>query len=240
MLVLMGPITLPEFFTALSKCIPPPGWSTLGNSTFSATRWPSNFNPVLAVANSAGADSTCLLFLLAQLIAHKDRHPSPSSLISLHVDHGLQATSSHMAAQAASNAMSLGVQHYTIQIPWGKSLFPPRPPLGAALENRAREARYHAIFNGMSQAGAPVVAFGHHADDQVETALMRLAKGSTEIGAAGMRRCRRWGMGSGNSEHSLGWVGHRGMDRFIVRPLLDFSKVVGCTTSLNGVDLQAG
>ncbi|KAL4077258.1 PP-loop family-domain-containing protein [Scleroderma yunnanense] len=202
----MGPITLTEFFIAFSKCIPPSGWSKL------------------AVANSAGPDSTCLLFLLAQLIADKNRPSLPCSLVSLHVDHSLQAASSHMALQAAANAISLGIQHHTLRIPWGKAPFPPRPLPGTALENHAREARYHIIFNGMSQAGVPVVAFGHHADDQVETALMRLAKGSTEIGAAGMRRCRRWGMGSGNSEHALGWVGHRGMDRFIVRPLLDFPK----------------
>lgn len=130
-----------------------------------------------------------------------------------------------MEAQAAANAKSLGIEHHSLYIPWGKPPFPPRPS-PAALERHAREARYHTIFNAMSQIGARVVAFGHHADDQVETALMRLAKGSTEIGAAGMRRCRRWGMGSGNSEHALGWVGHRGMDRFIIRPLLDFSKAV--------------
>ncbi|KAG6335031.1 hypothetical protein ID866_4057 [Astraeus odoratus] len=130
-----------------------------------------------------------------------------------------------MAAQAAANATAMGMQHRSLEIPWGEAPFPHKPLSSTAFERHAREARYHVLFHGMTQAGATAVAFGHHADDQVETSLMRLAKGSTEIGAAGMRRCRRWGMGSGSSEDGLGWVGHRGLDRFIVRPLLDFSKV---------------
>ncbi|KAI6045581.1 hypothetical protein EDC04DRAFT_2865124 [Pisolithus marmoratus] len=172
---------------------------------------------VIAVANSGGPDSTCLLFLLSRL-------RPPVSLVSLHVDHGLQPASADMANRATANAASMGIPHHTLQIPWGRPPFPHRPVPGTPFENIARQARYHVLFHGMTHSSASILALGHHADDQVETSLMRLARGSTLVGAAGMRRHRRWGMGSGNSTDDLAWVGHPGMSRFIIRPLLDFSK----------------
>lgn len=130
-----------------------------------------------------------------------------------------------MAAQSTANAKAMGIEHLTLDIPWDTSPFPPKPVAGQPVERVAREARYHVIFDAMMRTGARSVAFGHHADDQVETSLMRLAKGTTELGAGGMRRHRRWGMGTGDVEDGLGWVGHHGLNRFIVRPLLDVRKV---------------
>ncbi|KIK94290.1 hypothetical protein PAXRUDRAFT_828154 [Paxillus rubicundulus Ve08.2h10] len=208
----LSPILLGEFLAALTRCAPPSGWPTQSK---------------IAVANSGGPDSTCLLFLLAKLVSHPESRTNhrqlPQSVISLHVDHKLQEASTNMAARSSANAASLGVEHHTSGIPWGVAPFPPKPANGA-FEKIAREARYQLIFDAMTSTGATIVAFGHHADDQLETSLMRLARGSTKLGAAGMRRCRRWGMGSGNSEGTLGWVGHRGLNRFIVRPLLHFQK----------------
>ncbi|KIJ69142.1 hypothetical protein HYDPIDRAFT_105710 [Hydnomerulius pinastri MD-312] len=141
-----------------------------------------------------------------------------------------------MAARATANAASLGVDHHTLEIPWGVTPFPSRPTDGA-FEKLAREARYQLIFDAMTRTGATTVAFGHHVDDQVETSLMRLARGSTDTGAAGMRRCRRWGMGFGDSEGALGWAGHRGLNRFIIRPLLGFGKDrILATCEANGLD----
>lgn len=177
----------------------------------------SSSSYVVAVANSGGPDSTCLLFLLSRL-------RPPTSLVSLHVDHGLQPASVDMAHRAAANATSMGITHHTLHIPWGCPPFPCRPVPGTPFENIARQVRYHVLLRGMTHSGASILALGHHADDQVETSLMRLARGSTLVGAAGMRRRRRWGMGSGNSIDDLTWVGHPGMSHFIVRPLLDFSK----------------
>jgi tRNA(Ile)-lysidine synthase TilS/MesJ len=130
-----------------------------------------------------------------------------------------------MAKQCSKNASSLKVEHLTVPIPWSEPPFPPRPADDSAFEGIAREARFHVLFNAMTRMDAKTLAFGHHADDQVETSLMRLSKRTTEIGAGGMRPCRRWGMGLKTGKDKLGWAGHEGMHRWIVRPLLEVSKV---------------
>lgn len=222
------PIRLNEFLAAIAKSAPPRGWlrhPKIGEQP-SSIRDSLTATASPAVANSGGPDSTCLLFLLSEAKKMPGlRQPLPFSVVSVHVNHNLQRASSAMATRAASTASLLGCEHLVLDIPWGESPFPARPHPDVPFEKFAREARYHVIFNAMTTSGATTVAFGHHADDQVETSLIRLSKGSTNIGAAGMRRCRRWGMGSGSSEDALGWVGQHGMTRFIIRPLLDFSKV---------------
>lgn len=76
----------------------------------------------------------------------------------------------------------------------------------------------------MDETGSYAIAFAHHADDQVETAVMRLAHGSSPLGAIGMRPVRRLGMGE-REDNPLTWAGVKGMNRYIVRPLLPVSKV---------------
>ncbi|KAG1756314.1 PP-loop family-domain-containing protein [Suillus paluster] len=209
-----APILFNEFFQMFMRCMPPNGWPV---------------NSKIAVGNSGGPDSTCLLFLLNMLLTDlrskaMARQSIPTSVVSLSVNHNLQETSQLMAARSASNAEAMGVEHLTLDIPWGTPPFSAKPVAGQPVEQVAREARYHVVFNGMTHTGAHSVAFGHHADDQVETSLMRLARGTTELGAGGMRRCRRWGMGTGDVEGGLGWVGHHGLNRWIVRPLLEVRK----------------
>lgn len=84
----------------------------------------------------------------------------------------------------------------------------------------------------MMSHNTSVIAFGHHLDDQVETAVMRSLRGSSETGLAGMRPCRRWGMGFADSFEAgegettgLGWAGQHGLNHWIVRPLLQATKV---------------
>ncbi|KII89083.1 hypothetical protein PLICRDRAFT_40724 [Plicaturopsis crispa FD-325 SS-3] len=203
----ISPITQGEFLKAFAKCIPP---GSLGTK--------------LAVANSGGPDSTCLLFLTHRMLSDRKRDDPPRSVISLTVDHSLQSSSASMAAQCQKMAGTLGIQHLTAAIPWGEAPLPPRPSGSVPFEGIAREARYSVLFKGMERFGASSIAFGHHADDQVETSLMRLARGTTELGAGGMRRIRRWGMGTGRGPEDLGWTGYAGMNKWILRPMLSFSK----------------
>jgi tRNA(Ile)-lysidine synthase TilS/MesJ len=74
----------------------------------------------------------------------------------------------------------------------------------------------------MTRLEARMLAAGHHLDDQVETALMRLGMKSSLLGASGMKYVRRWGMG--DTVDGLDWAGYEGMRRFIVRPFLGVGK----------------
>ncbi|TFK54674.1 hypothetical protein OE88DRAFT_1623776 [Heliocybe sulcata] len=203
------PISKFEFRLLFAKCAPPQGWSEK-----------------LAVANSGGPDSTCLLFLLKRLVEDKAGTGLPTSVVSLTIDHGLQESSSAMADHCSRTSASLGVEHVTRKISWSQPPFPSKPI--RSFEKTARDARYHLLFDAMTEVECKTIAFGHHADDQIETALLRMAKGTTEFGAAGMRPCRRWGMGFGDREGSLGWAGIKGMRRWIVRPLLTSRILATC------------
>ena len=123
------------------------------------------------VAVSGGPDSLALLDLL-QLTA--DRHRRP--LVVGHVDHGISAVSAEVAEQVAKAAAERGVPMRSVRLELGS----------AASESRARVARRAALVEMAEQAGAQVILLAHHADDQAETVLLRLLRGSGPAGLAGM------------------------------------------------------
>ncbi|KAJ7685620.1 PP-loop family-domain-containing protein [Mycena polygramma] len=208
-------ISREEFARFFQKCVPPTGWSKVLGAY------------IPAIGFSGGPDSTCLQFLIDRYLkALHETHPlsRPLAAVSLTINHGLQASSDDMAEHCSKQAAAMKIPHLTSSIPWGEPPFPQRPETGESYEGIARKARYHLMFQAMSKAGARVLAVGHQGDDQVETSLMRISRGSSEIGAGGMRKCRRWGMGADTLEGSLGWGGMEGMNRWIVRPLLEVSK----------------
>ncbi|KAJ7172019.1 PP-loop family-domain-containing protein [Mycena filopes] len=179
---------------------------------------------------SGGPDSTCLLFLMDRHVRHlrttKPGCLSPWTLFLCTVNHGLQASSDAMTRHCEDHAKAMGIQHFASTVHWSQPPFPPKPRPGDPFEETARKVRYHQLFQSMNEAGADVLALGHHGDDQIETSLMRLGKGSTEIGAGGMRRIRRWGMGNNHNgdQRETGWFGLGGMSRWMIRPFLDLSK----------------
>ena len=186
------------------------------------------------MAFSGGVDSTCLLHLLSQVIRESDdAELRKLSLLALHVDHGFQRASPQMAAACESFASQRSIPYRTLKIPWWEPPYPSLPTIiqGSGVEEIARAARYHILFNAMTREGISVLLVAHHLDDQIETGLMRIARGSGVIGASGMRPVRRWGMGSTkgagsvNEELERWFYGVSGMSRWISRPLLEFTKV---------------
>ncbi|KAF9261433.1 adenine nucleotide alpha hydrolases-like protein [Marasmius fiardii PR-910] len=207
----VSPITRDEFAKFFQKSRPPVGWPE-----------------TIAVGNSGGPDSTCLLFLIHRhLKENAGQLDIPQRVVSVHVNHGLQAASDDMARRCADVAKSLGIEHHTHDISWGEQGISPKPVENSPItEYSARIGRYRTLFAAMMHTNANVLALGHHLDDQIETAVMRIYKGSTEEGAAGMKFCRRWGMGFGGQapNKDFGWNAHEGMKKWIARPLLELTK----------------
>ena len=136
---------------------------------------------VLAV--SGGPDSMALM-LLASHWVKAGLAPADLAIEVATVDHGLRAASAREAEWVAERAKSLGFPHTTLV--WGGN----KP--GSALQARAREARYALLVaHARSRPQTPAaVVTAHTADDQAETLLMRLGRGSGLDGLAGMAPSR--------------------------------------------------
>lgn len=151
----------------------------------------------IVVGFSGGVDSTVLLDALAQC-------RRPQDILAWHVHHGLQTSADHWSAHCERVAQALGVS-------FGVTRLASRPP-GTNLEAWARAARYEALWAAVAHFGADALLVAHHADDQLETVLMRLARGSGPAALAGMPAARR---------HAGGWL---------LRPLLTLGReqIIAC------------
>lgn len=156
---------------------------------------------LLLVAVSGGADSTALMHLLARW--HHRRGGTSQQLHVATVDHALRPESCAEAGAVASAARALGLPHHILT--WTA----PKPAAG--LQDAARSARYallSQLLHDLGEARAAVVT-AHTADDQAETLLMRLARGSGLDGLSAMSASRRLTAGEPFD---------------LVRPLLDVPK----------------
>jgi tRNA(Ile)-lysidine synthase len=123
------------------------------------------------VAVSGGPDSVVLLHLLVTTRALHDLE-----LVVVHFDHGIHPASAEVASAVGALAARYGLRYEQ-----------GHGALGAGTgETAARAARYAWLEATRFQLGAELVITAHHADDQVETVLMRALKGSGPAGLAGM------------------------------------------------------
>lgn len=128
----------------------------------------------LITAVSGGPDSMALAHLAED---YANRHGGAHR--ALVVDHGIRSDSADEALRVAARLHDIGmdadVLTVTAQAP------------SAGIQEWARASRYDLLFKAARRAGACLL-LGHHAGDQAETVMMRLARGSGLAGLAGMRR----------------------------------------------------
>ncbi len=142
---------------------------------------PSRPKGPLVVGFSGGPDSLALLLVLSQLWPVIGRE-----LLALHVDHRLRTDSFRDAAAAEQLARELGVPMHVERLEPGLASRHP----GVGIEEAARRERYRAAAVFCRVVGGSFVT-GHHADDQAETVLLHLLRGSGLAGAGGMRTVTR-------------------------------------------------
>ncbi|MDZ8200470.1 tRNA lysidine(34) synthetase TilS [Microbacterium sp. SSW1-59] len=126
----------------------------------------------LVVAVSGGADSLAL----AAAVAFETRD-SGAAATAVVVDHGLQETSAEVARGAAQAAEALGLGSRTVAVEVDGV---------GGLEAAARTARYRALRAVAGELGAQAILVGHTLDDQAETVLLGLARGSGATSLQGM------------------------------------------------------
>jgi tRNA(Ile)-lysidine synthase len=168
--------------------------------------------PALVIAVSGGPDSTALLALVARWRAARKQGPA---LLAVTVDHGLRPESAREARAVKRLADELGVRHRTLR--WTGS----KP--ASALQEEARRVRYQLLAAAARGAGAPCVLTAHTLDDQAETVLLRMARGSGLSGLGAMARQTLLPI-TGLSAAGLHRTHVSEIGIVLVRPLLDLPK----------------
>lgn len=131
----------------------------------------------VALAISGGSDSLALLDCVDRW--RRGRSKAPALLV-LSVDHGLRKSSSSDSARVVELARMRGIE--------AKALLWSGPKPRSDIEAVARRARYGLLLGAARAFDASHLLLGHHLDDQAETLLLRLARGSGVFGLAAMRR----------------------------------------------------
>jgi tRNA(Ile)-lysidine synthase len=133
--------------------------------------------PAIVLAVSGGPDSLALMWLAARWRRALARGPR---LIAVTVDHGLRPEAAREAREVKRLARTLDLPHSTLRWTGVK----PKTGLPAA----ARAARYRLLAQAARAAGATHILTAHTRDDQAETLLMRMLRGSGIAGLAAMAR----------------------------------------------------
>jgi tRNA(Ile)-lysidine synthase len=146
----------------------------------------------VVVAVSGGPDSVCLLHLLYDL-----RDELGIDIVVAHFNHGLRP-----AEDEDETAFVRGLAE-SLVLPFETEKAAPALVADASIEEKARKARYRFLEKVRTTRQAQKIALGHSLDDQAETVLMRLLRGSGPSGLAGIPPVR---------------------DRIIIRPLIDVPR----------------
>ena len=131
----------------------------------------------LFIAFSGGLDSTVLL--------HAAVRAGLKNLVAVHVHHGLQSVADDWILHCRGTCEALGVELSVCRVEVKDR--------GQGIEAAAREARY-GVFRSQMQDG-DVLATAHHRDDQAETVLLRLLRGTGPVGLAAIRPLTEFGCG---------------------------------------------
>ncbi len=161
----------------------------------------------LVIAVSGGADSIALLRAIAVIAPRRPWRLKPAVA---HIQHHLRSDAEQDAELVAELAGSLGLPFYR------EDIYPDEAADENAVnvEAHARTLRYEALARIANTTASNVVATAHHADDQLETLLMRLIRGSSITGMAAMRWRRSMG------------PQHPGID--LIRPMLRLDHAAAC------------
>ena len=151
--------------------------------------------PALVLAVSGGPDSLALMWLAARWRRALARGPQ---LLAVTVDHGLRPEAAREAREVKRLAQTLEVPHRTLRWTGAKP--------GTGVPAAARAARYRLLAKAARASGAAYILTAHTRDDQAETLLMRILRGSGIAGLAAMAR---------ETEREGVWL---------ARPLLDVPK----------------
>lgn len=127
---------------------------------------------------SGGPDSVCLLHFLKHLCGKKH-----FELVAVHVNHGLRGA----AADADEKFCRVLCKKLDVPlITQKKAVRALAKKLDLSLEHAARKARYEAFARAAKKTGASKIALGHHLDDQAETVLLNMLRGTRAEGLCGI------------------------------------------------------
>lgn len=170
----------------------------------------------IIVAVSGGADSVCMLYLLNELRQHLDLH-----LHIAHLNHQLRANESEVDSQYVKKlAEQLNIPA-TIS---SKDVLAHRVNQNCSLEEAARELRYMFLYQVAREVGAKKIAIGHTLDDNVETIIMHILRGTGLSGLKGLSPCSPLPFAENASPLFNNPTGQRQHDLLIVRPLLNITR----------------
>ena len=176
--------------------------NTLGEEAFARAMTPFGLKAGarIAVAVSGGGDSMALARLLAAWAGAQG-----IDLAAVTVDHRLRAEAAEEARQVAAWLEPHGISHVTLA--WEEGA---QEPKDRSPQKAARDARYGLMAAWCAREGRTHLFLAHHADDQVETFLIRLTRGSGVSGLAAMMPATALGTPAGSV--------------ILARPLLAYAK----------------